>query len=238
LKLSKTARAWWTAKHGCAPGEYEDAIALSPRHGRFAVADGASASAFARLWAQLLVRAYVRGTLRAATLEHDLEPLQAQWASSVESRDLPWYAQEQVRRGAFAAVVGLTISEDHTWRALAVGDCCVFHLHNHRLQRAFPLTAPEQFTNQPLLIGSRPAANARLRSDEAIRYTAGAWSSGDAFLLMSDALAATFLHRECLDFKPTRRGFSNWVKTLRERELLRNDDVSLLHILTICDATA
>jgi serine/threonine protein phosphatase PrpC len=230
--------AWWLPKHGSTPAEYEDAIAWSPRQGRFAVADGASASAFARLWAQLLVRGYVSGAIRADALEQDLEPLQAQWACRVESRDLPWYAIEQVRRGAFAALVGLTLCPDRTWSALAVGDCCLFHLRTSEVQQAFPLSAPEQFTNQPLLIGSRPASNARVRTEDAIRCTEGTWAPGDAFLLMSDALAATFLQRECLDFKPTRRGFTKWVHTLRQEKALRNDDVSLLHIVTTCDAAA
>ena len=60
------------AKDGSTRAEYEDAIAWSRRRRRFAVADGASASAFARLWAQLLVRAYVSGALRAETLEADI----------------------------------------------------------------------------------------------------------------------------------------------------------------------
>src|ERR1051326_4824454 len=93
-------------KYGSTRAEYEDAMAWSRRQRRFAVADGASASAFARLWARLLVQAYVAGGLRAANLEHDLAPLQARWLADVEQRDLPWYAAEQARRGAFAALVG------------------------------------------------------------------------------------------------------------------------------------
>src|SRR5262249_2575446 len=89
------------AKDGSSRAEYEDAIAWSRRRQRFAVADGASASAFARRWAQLLVRAYVAGALAAETLEDDLAPLQQRWSSEVEQRSLPWYAVEQARRAAF-----------------------------------------------------------------------------------------------------------------------------------------
>src|SRR6267378_47866 len=59
-------------KAGSTQAEYEDAVAWSRRRGRFAVADGASASAFARLWAQLLVQAYVGGRLSPCAIEHDL----------------------------------------------------------------------------------------------------------------------------------------------------------------------
>src|SRR5262245_5873816 len=114
-------------KAGSSQAEYEDATAWSSRRRRFAVADGASASAFARLWAQLLARAYVRGHLQAESLETDLAPIQIRWASQVDQRPLAWYAQEQARRGAFAALAGLTLHDEGSWSALAVGDCCVLH---------------------------------------------------------------------------------------------------------------
>src|SRR5215472_19097611 len=126
-------------KHGATRAEYEDAVAWSPKQRRFAVADGASASAFARLWAQLLVGAYVRGHLSADSIEADLAPLQVRWACDVEQRDLPWYAVEQSRRGAFAALVGLSVYDSGEWSALAVGDACVFQVRDGTLLSALPL---------------------------------------------------------------------------------------------------
>src|SRR5215470_1611127 len=99
-------------KAGSSRAEYEDAIAWSRKRRRFAVADGASASAFARLWARLLVQAYVGGRLQACSIEDDLAPVQRRWSELVARKDLPWYAVEQVRRGAFAALVGLTLHEN------------------------------------------------------------------------------------------------------------------------------
>ncbi|MBV9578086.1 MAG: protein phosphatase 2C domain-containing protein [Chloroflexi bacterium] len=191
------------AKDGSTRAEYEDAIAWSRRHRRFAVADGASASAFARRWAELLVRAYVTGRLASESLEADLVPLQQQWSAEVEARELPWYAVEQARRGAFAALVGLTLDERGTWSALAVGDACLFQVRAGQLQTALPLDDPAAFGNNPLLLGSRAAANTCLRADGAIVASAGTWEAGDTFLLMSDALAASFLHRHRqLQFEP------------------------------------
>jgi serine/threonine protein phosphatase PrpC len=233
------------AKDGSTRAEYEDAIAWSCRRRRFAVADGASASAFARLWAQLLVRAYVSGALTAEKLEADLAPLQQQWSADVEQRDLPWYAQEQARRGAFAALVGLTLQPRGTWSALAVGDACLFLVRDGQVHTALPLTEAEAFGNQPLLLGSRPAANTRLRDEHAIVSAEGSWQSGDTFLLMSDALAATFLQQsrvggalEVLEFERTARGFRRWVRSLRSERLLRNDDVSLVWLAVPSDAAA
>jgi serine/threonine protein phosphatase PrpC len=237
--------AFRLAKDGSSRAEYEDAIAWSRRRGRFAVADGASASAFARRWAELLVRGYASGTLTAETIEADLAPLQARWSAEVEQRQLPWYAGEQARRGAFAALVGLTLHEDGVWSALAVGDSCLFLVRDGQLQTALPLSDPDAFGNQPLLLGSRAAANARLRDQGAIIAAEGTWQPGDTFLLMSDALAAAFLARsracgplEVLEFERTAAGFRRWVRCLRAERLLRNDDVSLVWLAVPYDAAA
>jgi hypothetical protein len=232
-------------KHGSTRAEYEDAMAWSRHQRRFAVADGASASAFARLWAQLLVHAYVAGQLTADSIEEDLAPLQARWSTVVAQRDLPWYAVEQARRGAFAALVGLTLEATGEWRALAIGDCCVFHLRDGALVAAHPLSDADAFDNRPLLLGSRPIANTRLRGAGAIVSAAGSWQPGDTFLLMSDALATTFLRQhaagcagEVLCFERTAAGFRDWVNTLRQERQLRNDDVSLLWLALPTDAAA
>jgi hypothetical protein len=233
-------------KYGSSRAEYEDALAWSRRQRRFAVADGASASAFARLWARLLVHAYVAGELRAASLEPDLIPLQARWSAAIEQRDLPWYAVEQARRGAFAALTGLTLDADGRWTALAVGDCCVFQVRERELVAAVPLSDPEAFEARPLLLGTRPAANTALRAADAIVCAEGTWQPGDSFLLMSDALAAMFLRAartldvplEALDFERSAGGFRHWINQLRAERLLRNDDVSLLWLALPTDAAA
>jgi hypothetical protein len=234
-------------KAGSSQREYEDAVAWSRRAPRVAVADGASASAFARLWAYLLAHAYSGGHLRAAQLEDDLATAQARWTALVERRRLPWYAQEQVRRGAFAALVGLDLRPAGQWAALAVGDCCLFQLRQGALITAFPIASAADFSQRPLLVGSRAAANAGLRSAGAIGTASGDWRSGDVFLLMSDALAGTFLERSqadpaaalsALDFVPTPGGFRAWIDTLRAERQLRNDDVSLLWVQIGADATA
>jgi len=232
-------------KAGSTRAEYEDGVAWSRRERRFAVADGASASAFARLWAHLLVHAYTAGWLTAETLERDLSFVQARWAALVDRRPLPWYAAEQARRGAFAALVGLSLRTDGGWTALAVGDCCLFHLRGDTLLVAFPISDPDAFDNRPMLVGSRPLSNHGLRTCGAIATASGAWQPGDTFLLMSDALAAAFLRlrrepshghagdrcislTQGLDFDRTRIGFRRWIRTLRAQRIMRNDDVSLL----------
>src|SRR5207245_2817099 len=184
--------------------------------------------AFARVWAQLLAHAYTAGWLAGDTLESDLSTVQARWAALVDRRPLPWYAAEQARQGAFAALVGLSLSTDGRWTALAVGDCCLFQLRGEGLLVAFPLDDPDAFDNRPMLLGSRPHTNRGLRQCGAIATASGAWQAGDTFLLMSDALAAAFLRLRRapgdasspegrmpslpgLNFDRTNAGFRRWI---------------------------
>src|SRR5438067_1583543 len=113
-------------KRGNDASENEDAYAHSIAHGRFAVADGATESSFAALWAQLLVDEFVKpGT--PADWAGWLPPLQARWAAEIDQQPLPWYAETKVQQGAFATFLGVVIEPD-CWRAVAVGDSCMFHL--------------------------------------------------------------------------------------------------------------
>jgi hypothetical protein len=234
---------FWCAKKGSADTEYEDALARGPagaRLRRFAVADGASESSFAGLWARLLARAYARGALAPETLIEGLRPLQAWWQRRVGARPLPWYAAEKVRAGAFAALAGLTLACDGRWSALAAGDCCVFQVRDDALMAAFPLADAAAFDRRPLLIGSNPERNGRLA--EAVRFTEGGWEPGDTFLLMSDA-AAAYLLRGVVDRGRTVSGvlayggsacaFRAWIDCLRATGAMRNDDVSVLKVQVV-----
>jgi hypothetical protein len=195
------------------------------------------------LWAHLLVHAYCGGKLAASTLEGDLMPVQARWSELIGRRPMPWYAQEQARRGAFAALVGLTLGPGGQWSAMAIGDCCFFQVRDKSLLTAFPLRDVQAFTLQPLLLGSRQIANAELRGRGAILAAEGTWQPGDSLLLMSDALAATFLTHSgpplaALGFDGTLAGFRGWIHALRASGDLRNDDVSLVWLNLGPDATA
>ena len=123
-------------------------------------------------------------------------------------------------------------------------------MRDGRLHTALPLSEPDAFGNQPFLLGSRAAANTTLRERGAIVQAQGSWQPGDTFLLMSDALAASFLELaqsrsssalevlEVLEFQRTARGFRRWVRSMRAERLLRNDDVSLVWLELPGDAAA
>jgi Protein phosphatase 2C len=225
-------RSFHLPKQGHAPAEYEDAFAGRPAQGRFAVADGASESAFAVAWARLLVRAYVRSP---GPWSRWLPAARRRWRSQLEGRDLPWYAEAKFQEGAFAALLGVAFAEG-CWQAEAVGDSCLFQVRGGRLCRAFPLRRSCEFTNQPDLLGSRPRGSSRPRAKRC--RLQGDWQRADVLYLMTDALAKWFLteveerRRPWEDWQnlQTSGHFARWVEKLRRAGEIRNDDVTLIRI--------
>ena len=184
-------------KSGNAAEDYEDAAAGDLVKGRFAVADGASEASFASIWAQHLVRCFVTEPGRPWRNLDWVAPLRKRWAAEVDLLDLPWYAEEKRALGAFATFLGLGFQQQGTqpdgyWGALAIGDCCLFHISDNHLEQAFPLTQSADFGNQPRLLGSRLGAQEQeVQAERAF----GRWQLADRFLLMTDALAQWFLLR-------------------------------------------
>ena len=84
---------------------------------RFAVADGATETSFAGLWAQRLVRAYGAGWFDGDDWAEHLRREQAAWQAEVLQKPLPWYAEAKVRAGAYAALLGLQLRAAGEWSA-------------------------------------------------------------------------------------------------------------------------
>jgi serine/threonine protein phosphatase PrpC len=104
-----------------------------------------------------------------------------------------------------------------------------------RCIHTFPVQKSAEFGNQPRLIGSRGA-------DAKPDLGRGTLEAGDRLLLMTDALAQWYLQTHeaggdpweavalvLADEKP-QSAFADWIAWLRDRDDLRNDDVTLLAI--------
>jgi hypothetical protein len=235
-------QAFRQSKRGNSAAEYEDAYAAEPAAGRFAVADGASEASFAGAWARDLVEGFVAASGRSwRNLDWLAEP-RRRWAQEVDALSLPWYAEDKREQGAFATLLGLALftyqpGQAGRWTALAVGDTCVFHTRGDRFLTSFPMTESSAFDNQPCLLGSRPPT-----VDVAWEQAQGRWQPGDRFLVMTDALAQWFLHQteqgrapleviaQLLNETSPETAFAEWVEERRDKEALRNDDVTLLVI--------
>jgi len=243
------ARPYWLPKGGNPSEDYEDAYwpegQVDREVGRFrcAVADGAAETSFSRLWAQMLVCAWGRGHLGRRHFHTKIPELQRQWLAEVTARPLPWYAEEKLRSGAFAALVGLHIADGrqangNAWHALAVGDACLFQFREGELITSCPLTQADQFGIRPWLLSSNGG-----QDDEVVDYyhmPSGRWRTGDTFYLMTDALACWYLTAPAdetdLDIVTARDDpraaatFSAWICSLRDSGGLRNDDITLLRV--------
>lgn len=229
--------AFRAPKAGSTAEEWEDAFCFDPGQGRFCVADGASESSFSATWARLLAEGFVARPPDGSTLRDWLRPLQDEWARGTKGRALPWYAEEKARSGAFSSILGFCLEpDDRAWRALAVGDSCLFSVRENRLAASFPLSRSAEFHSRPMLLSSADRANAGIAT--AVRETEGLARPGDLMLLMTDALAAWFLAEAELRRRPwalleriaTQEEFETFVDLMRAGRSMRNDDVTLLKI--------
>jgi hypothetical protein len=179
---------------GCVDGDFDSF--------RCAVADGASTSAYARPWAQLLVRDFIAQTPLAET--------QAAWREVIDTAaDGPWWLTHKVAEGAHAALLGLAL-ETETWQAIAWGDACLFQVRSSQIICSFPLQSQADFPDQPMLlssIGDNPAPHRR----------SGEWLPGDHFYLATDAVARQLFSLPFSD-------------TLWEDLAPTNDDMTLMHL--------
>jgi serine/threonine protein phosphatase PrpC len=234
-------QAFHLPKRGNSEEEYEDAFAGSAERGRFAVADGASESSFAGIWAQLLAKGFVHEAQRPWKETGWLEPIRARWVTEVGRRPLPWYAEMKREQGAFATLLGLALRRPNHWRAVAIGDSCVMQVRDGRLAVSFPMRHAEDFGNQPALVPSRVIGGGR---QPTLRLFNGLWKPGDCFLLMTDALAQWFLAEFEEERRPWERlipllrdtgamdTFAALVAEAREHGAMRNDDVTLVLVDT------
>ena len=245
----------WLPKAGNRPDEYEDAArAVYPQRigatgrqtVRVAVADGASESAFAREWADVLTDAFVDRPLDLCGLTEEslnvwLAVAQAEWHDSVPWDSLPWHGEAKARAGAFGTLLGLTVGtapdnpQRLRWQAVAVGDCCLFIVRGGRLCLSFPLEDAAQFDNSPDLVCSNPANVGELW--KCVRRSSGQCAAGDLLILASDALASWFLARNAADEKPWETllalespAWDGWVEEQRRGGAMRNDDTTVVVI--------
>lgn len=231
---------FWLPKAGNQIEEYEDAYSpISAVEGdypefRCAIADGATETSFSGLWAKILVDAFVDSRLNHFNQEV-IQELSHNWDSHIaeQTREKPlsWYAEDKLRNGAFASLMGLHIKEDGWWSAICVGDSCLFQLRPSRGILSFPYTNPVQFNNRPILISTNTASN--MQVVETIKR--GKWKEGDCFFLMTDALAHYFMSNEygkpqIIPSTLDQQKFESIIGDARQSKECRNDDVTLLKV--------
>jgi hypothetical protein len=256
--MEATLLVRWVQKGGNAEGEYEDAF-YPPQDGRrdgpelrVAVADGASEGILSGAWANILAKLHGQFEWTDGSLEQFLERAYQDWGSfkaeylrDREQRNHPvqWYEEPGLRTGAFSTLLGLTLTgsadaQAGEWSAVAVGDSCLFQVKGSTLVKKFPVEQSSDFNNRPVLLASNPARNEQVTGT--LSRVSGTFGSGDAFYLMTDALAQWSLRQDEAGRSPWAKlralatgeapAFAAWIDGLRRTKELRNDDVTLVRI--------
>ncbi|MEM6644880.1 MAG: hypothetical protein AAF730_01370 [Bacteroidota bacterium] len=221
--------AFTLPKAGHTREQNEDAFAIGahwPLH--VAVADGATETGYARLWAACLTDAAVQDT----PLDEAIAEARQRWGETLRQQPAQsWYAQAKADEGADATLLRVSVFAEGRWTAEAAGDTVLFHLRpdgagalDERLR--WPLAEVEAFGTHPVLLHSRPQA-----AEPALLRHGADWQPGDVMLLATDALAAWLM-----TYGPTRAlaweadTFASVIDAARTTGAMRNDDVTLLII--------
>ncbi|ONI84800.1 hypothetical protein ALI22I_30395 [Saccharothrix sp. ALI-22-I] len=224
-----------------------------------AVADGASESLLAGEWADLLTRSVIdaaqddecvlKDADHFATALAEAGDTWREWLAEyvakreANGRPIAWYEEPKLDRGPHATVLAARFDTDSSgvtsWDVAALGDSCLFHTRDDRLLRAFPVESSEAFDNSPGLVNAFNRDHALLARH--VRTVSGRAERGDQFFLCTDALAAWFLREAERGNQPwdvlcefTRSGdpdrFAAWLERTRGEGLMRNDDVTVVHV--------
>ena len=265
--MSGASQAFRLPKAGNSDADYEDAFAMAKDSVAIAdgATESSFARAWARALVQGFTsidaadaeseagdEALREPPAPADTVRRRIAPLQRAWHEQIAWDRLPWFAEDKARSGAFAALLTFRFTasasplmpsaEDAAlgsgrWRALAIGDSCMFQIRDDALLVAFPLEQAEQFNSRPVLLSSNPANNDRVW--EAIAYQEGEYRPADVFLFATDALAHWILAESEAGNRPwqtlcglrSHADFAAMVARLRQDHAMRNDDVTLVRIV-------
>lgn len=243
-------RRFLLAKAGSLRNECEDAIGVGIANRRFCVTDGATEGFDSRYWARLLARGWV-SSFRPIITTEQFEPwlfdLGCRFKKRWGNKQLSWYAEEKADAGAFAAFIGLSFfdsGDELYWKAIALGDSCLIVRRDNSLLEAFPLSDPNSFGYHPQLIPSNPTMQAR--AVEKLVCKNGRVELGDAYLLLSDAVAAWYLSafnsdrataleferllKESQTLTPEESPLAAFIQSQRDEKRMRNDDVAAIAI--------
>jgi hypothetical protein len=220
-----------TSKLGEEPESCEDALRVSSGGElRIALSDGASTASFSAEWANRLADWYVARSQHpnGDSLIRMAPILGKAWRRSVTSRPLPWHAEEKMQGGSFATLLGVSVIDSH-WRAIAVGDTCLFHIRGDSVLASFPYTTSEEFGARPVLVWTGPSTPA---FTGAIQEAEGQLQPADLLVAATDGFAQWLVasvernQQPWEIFKEGPAAIQTLVDEERAARRMRNDDVA------------
>lgn len=150
-------------KIGSSIDENEDSFAINEQRRVIVVSDGASSSFGAAVWSKALTSAVAgrQQPLTLASMVEDATAAAKRWEAHHTQGEVAWWAREGLKRGAFATLLAVSISEvpgGAQWSAIGVGDSCVLHLRPTNdgwvMLKSFPVNSAADFGSHPDLLAS------------------------------------------------------------------------------------
>jgi hypothetical protein len=222
-------------------GECEDVIAVDVQRCRFAVADGATEAFDARKWAERLAQGWVQhdSTVTSEEFREWVESEGRELQDSWTGLSLSWYSEEKARTGSFAAFIGVELdlkTEPPSWKAIALGDACLFHFRHGALLKSLPLSQSESFNSNPVLVASDSSLHES--SMNSVVIDSGSCENEDVLMLMTDAIASWCLQQlesgdlNVDEFFRTKQdaGLRKILDLERLAGRIRNDDIAIVRI--------
>ncbi|MFT5526599.1 MAG: hypothetical protein ACI9HK_004576 [Pirellulaceae bacterium] len=245
-------RTFWLPKDIQNRDAYQDAFEVDAEGGIAAIADGVSSSLFAGRWAKTLVAGIVRDTpdIQYDNFQHWLAKHRSNWLQSIDQDSLAWHQKTKLQDGASTTLMWtkLTPNSDaeqphYELSCYCIGDCCMFHVRNDQVLRAFPFERSELFDLTPEVIRSVIVAG---EAPPAFDTLEDVIHAGDLIVLCTDAAAVWALQRLESGKSPNWEAIWNmspvdwerWVIRLREQNLIRYDDTTIVMLRPTVVATA
>ena len=215
----------------------------------FAISDGATSSPDARTWANMLVEASTLHESDKDIFPAVIQELRTSWEKTWEkqkqkqiSTNAGWWTETALNKPNAATYCSITFtnqkssnsSEIH-WRAIAMGDSCLFQIRNNKLMLSFPLVSENEFTDRPVLVRSK----GEIINSDKIMHLNGTAQVNDIFLLATDALAEWIfkygLHTDktlSSDFykKLNSIDFEKFIESERQVDRIKDDDSTIINI--------
>lgn len=232
-------RVLWAPREGNSDDEYEDARAVDADAGCAVIADGASQGIFSRRWAQLLTGRFLAESPNltdSAAVEAWIAAARRQWRQEIRYADLHGLQQNKVDEvGSAATLLGLALHRAAgrlRWRAVALGDSCLFHIRRGQMLTSFPLCRPSDFGVTPDLIPTLRRFCPKVRFVTA----EGLGKMEDLYGLATDAVAHYLLKSHAEGHPPDWERLwgmdaARWrdeLRRLRQRGEVVNDDATLV----------